>query len=411
MLRTKIKTRLIGSLLLILSLIFNPKILGYLFANDGTINPITTKIVIIFFEATIFLVAISILFNPKFFIKKRKEIFVLIIVSVISILFAEVVINFVDYKFNNRCIKYDNVLGWDNKLNCVSKLNKEEFHTIIKTNNAGMREAKNFELKNEKYRIAFVGDSFVWGYGVNEEERFTGIIQEKLGEEYEVMNFGVPGFSTDQYLLKIKDDVLKFNPDMIIVSFVLNDLTYIDENVAYGKNKPLLIFNENNLKIENYPIPKASWMPKIIIKINELLAGINKKLFLKEEFPEIFKLNGKNYDEEIRLNNRIYKEIKNIVDKKNIEMVIIYIPQKTVFISERDLKEFGLSFGDVYLNKPAEIVQNLSNELDVAYINLQPYLTANGGSKNYFIKDTHFNQMGHKNSAMVISNELLQILK
>ncbi len=411
MLMTKSGTRLIGFLLLIFSLLFNPMILGYLFANDRTIDPIITKIAIISFEIIIFLIAISILYRPVFFIKRRKEIFIFIIVFIISLFLAEGIIAFVDYKFNNRCIEYDDKLGWDIKPNCEAMLNEEEFHTIIKTNNFGMRESENFELENEKYRIAFVGDSFVWGYGVNEEERFTNIVQKRLGEEYEVMNFGVPGFSTDQYLLKIKEDVLKFNPDMIIVSFVLNDLTYIDEKVAYGKNKPLLVFNGDDLKIENYPIPKSSWKPKIIIKINELLTGINKKLFLKEEFPEIFKLNGKDYDEEIKLNNNVYKEIKSIADKNDIDMAIIYIPQKTVFISEEELKGFGLSFGEVYLNRPAEIVQNLSNELDVAYIDLQPYLGVNGGSKNYFIKDTHFNQVGHINSAMVISNELLQILK
>ncbi len=80
----------------------------------------------------------------------------------------------------------------------------------------------------ETFRILLLGDSVSWGIGLDEEERYSNILEKLLNEndtskKYEVLNFSVPGFSTTDerdLLIRIKDRV---QPDLIIIGFCRND--------------------------------------------------------------------------------------------------------------------------------------------------------------------------------------------
>ena len=70
------------------------------------------------------------------------------------------------------------------------------------SNGLGFRE-KEFEKKKNKnvFRILVFGDSFTFGVGIDNDHRYTNLLEEMLNDgkkEYEVLNFGVPGYSTDQ---------------------------------------------------------------------------------------------------------------------------------------------------------------------------------------------------------------------
>lgn len=71
--------------------------------------------------------------------------------------------------------------------------------------------------------IAVVGDSYTFGFGVDDEETFTSLLNR--GGSNRFLNFGVPGYSTDQELLLIEDDVLARRPGTILlVVYLGNDL-------------------------------------------------------------------------------------------------------------------------------------------------------------------------------------------
>ncbi len=97
-------------------------------------------------------------------------------------------------------------------------------------NNRGFRGKDYQKSKTGGFRIAFLGDSLCWGQGVKREDRFTEILQTKLntsGEldtEFEVYNFGLPGYSLVNEVNLFRETVLDFKPDMAAILFYINDI-------------------------------------------------------------------------------------------------------------------------------------------------------------------------------------------
>jgi len=76
------------------------------------------------------------------------------------------------------------------------------------------------------FRIAFVGDSESFGWKLGPNNSFPKLLERRLNREaqqYEVMNFSVPGYNTAQEFEVIKEKVLLFNPDMVILNYCRND--------------------------------------------------------------------------------------------------------------------------------------------------------------------------------------------
>ena len=94
-------------------------------------------------------------------------------------------------------------------------------------NSLGYRER---EISKQKpigvYRIAVVGDSFTYGQGIAENDRFSRVIERRLNgtkNSYQVYNFGIPGANTvDQ--IGFLDDVFKIESDFILLQWYVNDV-------------------------------------------------------------------------------------------------------------------------------------------------------------------------------------------
>jgi ribonuclease HII len=94
----------------------------------------------------------------------------------------------------------------------------------------GMREP-NLTIQKPAgvFRVALLGDSIVESLQVPLEETFGQKLEKQLkksadGKELQILNFGNSGYSTAQEYLQLKDKVLKYSPDAVIVFYNHRDL-------------------------------------------------------------------------------------------------------------------------------------------------------------------------------------------
>jgi lysophospholipase L1-like esterase len=113
--------------------------------------------------------------------------------------------------------------------------------THLRLNSMNYREQEFSQDKPEgHYRIAFIGDSFTFGQGINEEDRMSNILERLLSSQrsdVEVLNFGNPGDNTADEVRALKAKVLpKVNPDFVILQWYANDVEYKPPHSPAGEN-------------------------------------------------------------------------------------------------------------------------------------------------------------------------------
>jgi lysophospholipase L1-like esterase len=101
--------------------------------------------------------------------------------------------------------------------------------TSVTTNSHGLRER---ELPLEKpvgtRRILFLGDSVTFGPGVRDDEPYARQVEALLRTDgagpVETVNAGVVGYNTIQELGRLDTVGLAYQPDVVVLTFVVNDL-------------------------------------------------------------------------------------------------------------------------------------------------------------------------------------------
>ena len=101
----------------------------------------------------------------------------------------------------------------------------------VRTNSHGMR-GREFSVAKVAgvFRIAGLGDSVMFGWGVSEEDTYLRVLGQRLGSavsdgrQVEVLNFAVPGYNTAMEVAAFRDKVRSFSPDLVVIHFVHNDL-------------------------------------------------------------------------------------------------------------------------------------------------------------------------------------------
>jgi hypothetical protein len=322
--------------------------------------------------------------------------------------------------------QYDPVLGWKNAPMMHGMFKREQFKYNVSNNSHGLRQAEvPLVSDHKKPRIAFMGDSFLWGIGVDDEQRYS----EKVAEQscVESLNFGVSGYGPVQYYLML-DKVIAFRPDLVVLGFTYDN--EFEDNVLferYGYYKPYATLKDGKLEIAGYPIPNVQkfgtrsvdlflwdWLNESVLlkKTMELfqkedktrpkqqgLKGFNSTLLYR--YPSLKPGQRKVADTAIKINKMLLQRIHAKLTQAGIPLVVVGIHSKCELYSPCTAWSSGPA--DVPLHsKISEIMERMTDELGIAFVNTFPHMQP----EDFWKKDGHWNPQGHQKAAGIISEYL-----
>jgi hypothetical protein len=110
----------------------------------------------------------------------------------------------------------------------------------VRTNSKGLRGPEiAYDKPPGVTRLLFLGDSVTFGDGLKTvNETFPFLIGQELTAQLkrkvEVINSGVSGYSPWQEALYLEKEGIKYHPDLVVVTFALNDVTEKFELPQFG---------------------------------------------------------------------------------------------------------------------------------------------------------------------------------
>lgn len=342
--------------------------------------------------------------------------------------------------------KYDPVIGWVNKPFKDESVRFEfapSRYFRVKHNSKGLRGPEaDYQKAPGVRRILFVGDSFFWGYGVENAEVLTEVLQHKVGARAEILNGGVTGYGTDQELLWLENEGLKYQPDIVVLGLSFaNDFDEISNSVSYHYPKPIFMLEKGRLVLKNVPVPRTKETdrksfadpPTLFGKVKKFLRyhthsynfitrRLNSRpewrlflfnLGLAEEYTTTFQdipllKNGPGDVEQIVY--RLLREMKRMTERTGSKFLLVLIPEK-----ERDAaggtpyegaRESAYDANTYY----SKSVREFSQAAHIPVLDLLPMIRERHkrGEVLYFLDatDHHWTPQGHRFVAETIYDYL-----
>jgi len=152
--------------------------------------------------------------------------------------------------------------GWFHEPNSEDTFIKPGFAQHVRINFQGLRERPiPYEKPDGIFRVLVIGDSSVVSFEVPPESVFTRLAEDRLRtNDYpvEFVNAGVRGYGTDQALLLLEEEGLKYEPDLVLYKWTNNDP--LDNDTIHRPfrkyGKPWFqVDAEDNLRLRGVPVP------------------------------------------------------------------------------------------------------------------------------------------------------------
>ena len=186
---------------------------------------------------------------------------------------------------------YDSSKGW------ISKPNIRDMQVfdnkLLNTNSKGFRGTTEYSYSKsqDKIRILVLGNSYTFGEEVSDNETYSYYLQEMLPKA-EIMNLGMHGYGHDQMLVFLKEEGIKYKPDIVILGFIHADM---NRNMVNFRDyaKPKFDLDNNELRLTATPVPppeetlKWDWVrPRTFDIISNINYNLRNRLCLYEKEQE-----------------------------------------------------------------------------------------------------------------------------
>ena len=155
---------------------------------------------------------------------------------------------------------YDDLLGWT-----IASSRRSE-NDLYYSSAEGLRSEKVGTVLADQpatTRIALVGASYTFSEEVSFDESWGRQLELRLGKNFQVLNFGVMGYSIAQAYLRYIKEVRPWHPDVVIFGLIDDNLrramgvysflTFPEGSTPFAT--PRFVVTDNQLTLLNTPLP------------------------------------------------------------------------------------------------------------------------------------------------------------
>jgi len=148
-----------------------------------------------------------------------------------------------------------------------------EYDVFVHINSQGLRDREHaLQKPPNTFRIAVLGDSYTEALQVPMEKDYSSVLERELtgcpslqGKSVEVMNFGVNSFTTAQELLRLRERVWPYSPDLVILAFDTGNNVYKNSRALQkDPSRPYFVERDGKLVLDDafvrVPGAQARWL-------------------------------------------------------------------------------------------------------------------------------------------------------
>ncbi|WP_198262955.1 SGNH/GDSL hydrolase family protein [sulfur-oxidizing endosymbiont of Gigantopelta aegis] len=329
-------------------------------------------------------------------------------------------------KMATGMMHYHPELGWALTPNWKGEHSHHDFSVTYSTDEHGFRQQPREGKSTTGRKIALIGDSFTFGFGVNDYETFAAkLALDDIDNEY--LNLGVPGYSTDQEYLLMQQQSKENINDYVLIFYLGNDI--IDNALPHPLQaepaKPFFEVNEGVLVLKNMPVPKTkkpavlrSQTLKVILFGNELnqyavaFDGLRQKSqILKLLIPQ--KANTDRATINAILDGRLskqkyllsvlFKSMQREAKHQQTSLSIAILPGRSYVVTPD-------SYAAIFQEYVRKYVIDLSTSLQINTIDIATLLRKKyeaGQTQLFHPNEGHLTSKGHGIVAGIIQKELI----
>ena len=295
------------------------------------------------------------------------------------------------------------------------------FDTSVSINSAGLRGPEIGPKTPDTFRILVTGDSYTFGWGVEQDETFVARLADVLGSSYphlEVMNAGVPGFGVQDEVDWLQEHGSALAPDLMILAiFAGNDLTDATEA-------------RRNEKI-SFEVPTAGpakgfwlWLYRNshLVRLADM-AGFRKLLglpdaWLIEYLRDVFRCYTDEpaplAEEGKKASRKALEELKALSAERGVPVAAMIIPAPWQVDSESwkmTVAFLGMESEGLDPEAPIRFFRTSLEEIGIPVLDLAPTFRTKlqaDGVPLYFSFDGHWNVDGHLVASEALGRFLLE---
>jgi hypothetical protein len=301
-----------------------------------------------------------------------------------------------------------------------------EFEMQIRTNDVGLREGPIAPAAEGVTTVLFIGDSFTFGWGVTEEQRYSEVLarlvaEKRPGTRLRIINAGHWMYASDQQLVLMKEMIERFRPAVVVQGvYWMHVRTLFNHRLVRGPDGTLKAVEDSKIKVSDRGVLKlrSDWLERPPLG-SQLVALVARAVLNRDvmdrasEWVDYFRP-GKTPDEALwALTDDLVGETIRTLQARGIAYVPFLVPT-IVEVTGTNWTAVGWQRPtpppDVDIGLPARRMTSIFSRHGTALIELAGPMRERAAAGLYFPQDGHWTAQGHAVAAEILTPHLERAL-